>query len=101
MLQLQVFKILTGEDRVQRENWFIMAAGGGRRTAGERRTSQAAGIQNVVKPSANLEVRSNFFTVSVTGNKVPDKIKMAHSVGQLTQLYKLQRSDQPQRSETR
>jgi hypothetical protein len=67
---LQVFKILAGKYRVQREHWFRMAAKGG---VGMR---QAAGLLNVVKSSAKLEVRSNFFTVRAADrwNNVPEQI---------------------------
>ncbi len=66
-----------------------MAAEGG------LRTRQAAGILNVVKPSAKLKVRSNFFIVWVADswNNAPGKIKMARSIGQFKQLYKLRQSD--------
>jgi hypothetical protein len=59
-----------------------MAAEGG------MRTRQAAGILNVLKASARLEVWSNFFTMRVSDgwNNVPDDIKMTLSVGQFKGL---------------
>ncbi len=41
---VQVYKIRTGKDRVQRECWFKMAEGG------TVRTRQATGLMNIVKP---------------------------------------------------
>ncbi len=73
---LQVFKILAGKDRVQRDHWFRMAAEGG------VRMRQAAGLLDVVKSSAKLEVRSNFFTMQAADswNNVPEQIERWHAL---------------------
>jgi hypothetical protein len=47
---VQVYKILTGKDWVQRESWFKTAIGGA------ARTGQATDLMNIVKPRTRLEV---------------------------------------------
>jgi hypothetical protein len=66
------------------ESWFKLAA------EAPVQTRQAAGLMNIVKPRARLEMRANFFSVRICDrwNGVPDDIKMARSAGQFKQLYK-------------
>jgi hypothetical protein len=88
---VQVYKIVTGKDGVNRESWFKMAA------EAPVQTRQAAGLMNLVKPRARLEMRANFFSVRVcdSWNGVPDDIKMARSTGQFKHLYKKYRESRP------
>jgi ribonuclease P/MRP protein subunit RPP40 len=88
---VQVYKIVTGKDGVNRESWFKMAA------EAPVQTRQGAGFMNIVKPRARLEMRANFFSVRVcdSWNEVPDDIKMARSAGQFKQLYKKYRESRP------
>jgi hypothetical protein len=55
----QTFRILQGHDKVEKDQWFRLAANSA------VNTRQAAGPLNLEKPRANLEVRSNFFSVRV------------------------------------
>jgi hypothetical protein len=86
---LQVYKILTEKDRVDKRTWFQMAG------EGPARTRQAAGAMNLYKPRTRLDVRSNFFSVRTVDswNSLPEEIKMARSVGHFKQLYKQHRSN--------
>jgi hypothetical protein len=88
---VQVYKIVTGKDRVNRESWFKMAA------EALVQTRQAAGLMNIVKLRARLEMRANFFSVRVcdSWNGVPDDIKMVRSTGQFKHLYKKYRESRP------
>jgi hypothetical protein len=85
---VQVFKILSGHDRVEKDQWFKMAADSG---AGTR---QAAGPRNLIKPRTNLEIRTNFFSVRVIDNwnLIPAEIKMARNPEQFKKLYRDHRS---------
>jgi hypothetical protein len=80
---------------VKWETWIKMAA------EGAVRTRQAAGLMNILKPRARLEIRSNFFSVRVieSWNDIPVKIKMSRSTGLFNRQYKLYRSGQPRRNE--
>jgi hypothetical protein len=91
---VQVYKIETGKDGVNRESWFKMAA------EAPVQTRQAASLMNIVKPRARLEMRANFFfffsvRVCDSWNGVPDDIKMAMSTGQFKHLYKKYRESRP------
>jgi hypothetical protein len=55
----QTFKILQGHDKVEKDQWYKMAANS------VVNTRQAAGSLNLVKPRANLKVHLNFFSVRV------------------------------------
>ena len=72
----QVFKILTGRDRVDNEALFNMANIHGRNT----RTEGAP--LSLRQGAARLEVRKNFFTQRVVAdwNKIPGEIKNLKSV---------------------
>jgi hypothetical protein len=85
---VQVFKILSGHDSVEKNQWFKMAADSG---AGTR---QAAGPRNLIKPRTNLEIRTNFFSVRVIDNwnLIPAEIKMARNPEQFKKLYRDHRS---------
>jgi hypothetical protein len=54
---------------------------------------QAAGPLNLVKPRANLDVRSNFFSVRVVDEwkGIPTEIKMAKNPHQFKKMYKAHR----------
>jgi hypothetical protein len=69
---------------VEKEQWFTLAANSA------VNTRQAAGPLNLVKPRANLEVRSNFFSVRVVDewNRIPTEIKMAKNPYQFKKMYK-------------
>jgi hypothetical protein len=86
---LQVYKILTEKDRVDRRTWFQMAG------EGPVRTRQATGAMNIYKPRTRLDVRSHFFSVRTidSWNSLPVDIKMTRSVGKFKQLYKQHRSN--------
>ncbi len=51
-------------------------------------TRQAAGLMNVVKPRARLEVRERFFKVRTVNdwNNIPDVMKMAECPGHFKRL---------------
>ncbi len=93
---VQVYKIVTGKDRINQASWFKMAA------VAPVHTRQAAGLMNIVKPRARLEVRAHFFSVRICGgwNGVPD-IKMARTTGQFKPLYKKHREPWPPQSRGR
>jgi hypothetical protein len=93
---VQVYKIVTGKDRINRASWFKMAA------IAPVHTRQADSPRNIVKPRARLEVRAYFFSVRICGswNGVPD-IKMARTTGQFKPLYKQHREPWPPQSRWR
>jgi hypothetical protein len=70
---VQVFKILSKHDTVEKNQWFTMAA------SSTVNTTQATGPRNLVKPSSNLEVRANFFSIRVVDdwNAILADIQMA------------------------
>jgi hypothetical protein len=88
---LQVYKIITRKDNVDSACWFKMAAGT------SVRTRQAAGLMNVIKPRARLEVRANFFSVRTCDdwNMIPEEVKMAKSTAHFKKLYKRHRENRP------
>jgi hypothetical protein len=67
----QVFKIITGHDKVEKSQWFTMAADS------NVITRQATGRRNLIKPRINLEIQTNFFSARVVDgwNAVPTEIK--------------------------
>ena len=81
---LQVYKVLNGKDKVQSENWFVMAANG------ERATRAAADPLNLRIPAPRLEVRRHFFTQRVPEpwNKIPAALKSAATVDGFRRGYK-------------
>ncbi len=62
------------------------------------RTKQAAGLMNMVKPKARLEVSANFFSVRTCDdwNMIPEEVKRAKSTGDFKKLYTRHRENQPQ-----
>ena len=68
---LQVYKILTGKEDVNKEEWFTMASEAARVT---RATSHPL---NVRVRHGRLDVRRNFFSVRTSGpwNDIPGHIK--------------------------
>jgi hypothetical protein len=79
----QTFKILQGHDKVEKDQWYKMAANS------VVNTRQAAGSLNLVEPRANLKVRLNFFSVRVECDT--HGIKMAKIPHQFKKLYKAHR----------
>jgi hypothetical protein len=79
----QTFKILQGYDKVEKDQWFRLAANS------MVNMRQASGPLNLVKPRANLEVRSNFFSVRVVDelNGIPTEINMAKNPHQFKKMY--------------
>jgi hypothetical protein len=53
------FKILQGHDKVDKDQWFTMAA------SRSVNTRQKTGSLNLLKPRTNLQVRSNFCSVRI------------------------------------
>jgi hypothetical protein len=80
---LEVFKIMAGKDHLGCACWFSRAA------VGVVHTRQAAGLMNVVKPRARLDMRQHFFSVRAVNNwnNIPHVIKMAKSLGHLGQNF--------------
>ena len=79
----QVYKIVTGKDRVKSETWFTMGRDGQRMTRGN------AHPLSLKKQRARLEVRRNFFSQRVVDdwNTIPAVIKDARSVTSFKRLY--------------
>jgi hypothetical protein len=73
---LQVYKIQQDDDNVTVDQQFKMATDGG------NRTRRATGVLNFIKPKANLEVGTNFFTVRVMANwnAIPETIQKWHGI---------------------
>jgi hypothetical protein len=88
---LQVYKIITRKDNVDSACWFKMAADT------SVRTRQAAGLMNVIKPRARLEVRANFFSVRTCDdwNMIPEEVKRAKSTAHFKKLYRRHRENRP------
>ena len=78
-----VYKILTGKDDLDPEEWFEMVA------AAPRATRVAADPLNVRVRHGRLEVRKHFFSVRVTDqwNKVPGDIKRLKSPASFKAAY--------------
>jgi hypothetical protein len=88
---VQVFKILHGYDKVDKNQWFRLANENG------VRTRLATSVLNLVKPRCNTDMRTNFFSVRVIErwNSVPDHIKTAKNAGQFKKLYRSFRCNHP------
>jgi hypothetical protein len=88
---LQMYKIVTGKDKVNHVHWFKMAADG------IVRTRQVAGLLIVLKPRARLDMQSNFFSMRIADdwNAVLKEIKMARTVAHFKKLYKMLRCSRP------
>ena len=69
----QTFKILRGQDKVDKSSWLEMAASTG------RVTRLAADPLNLKVPVAKLEVRRNFYShrIPEAWNQIPAEIKQA------------------------
>ena len=84
---IEVYKILTGKERVDPSVWLTMA-GDNRLGMGTR---EAAGYLNLKKPEVckNLDIRSNFFSIRVVDpwNKLPDSVKQAETVNTFKNRY--------------
>jgi hypothetical protein len=81
---IQVYKALTGKDKVNCEQWWTRAA------AGERATRAAADPLNLRVPAHRLETRRHFFThrVPEPWNCVPAELKSAATVGAFRAGYR-------------
>lgn len=78
---IQTWRILTGKDRVDPANWFILQ--GDQAREGATSTRGHRGYQALLsKPPARLEVRREFFSNRVVEeyNRLPDRVKMATSM---------------------
>ena len=82
---IEVYKILTGKERVDPSVWFSMASDRNQGMA----TRNSSGFLNLQKPPANLQIRSNFFSVRVIDpwNCLPDSVKQAETVNTFKNRY--------------
>ena len=75
---IQVYKVLTGKDRVSPQTWFQICE-----ELDDRRGTRArAGMCNVERLEGRLEVRKNFWSVRVADkwNQLPDLVKTANTL---------------------
>ena len=81
---IAVWKILNGQEDVKSKTWFTMAHDNAARLT--RHTDSAL---NLVKPRANLEIRSNFFSVRSidSWNSLPDTVRSATTVNNFKTQY--------------
>lgn len=88
---VQTYKILSGKDMVEAEQWFTLA---NERTGGVS-TRQRTGTRNITPKFGRTEIRSNFFSVRVTNewNKLPDALKESKSTGQFKHGYRMMKKD--------
>ena len=79
----QVYKIVTGKDKVNSDTWFTMGREGQRMTRGN------AHPLSLKQQRARLEVRRNFFSQRVveSWNKIPTVIKDTKNVSSFKRLY--------------
>ena len=84
----QVYKIVTGKDKVKSDTWFTMAREGQRQTRGN------AHPLSLKKQRARLEVRRNFFSHRIVDgwNNIPSVIKDTRTVTSFKKLYGAHRS---------
>ena len=75
---IQVYKILSGKDRVSPQTWFQTCE----ELDGRRGTRARAGIFSVERLEGRLEVRKNFWSVRVADkwNQLPELVKSANTV---------------------
>ena len=75
---IQAYKVLTGREKVDYNNWFKMCAA----ISDTRETRNTAGLFNVERMEGRLETRKNFWSVRVASrwNRLPDLVKAANSV---------------------
>ena len=87
---LQVYKILSGKDKVEKDTWFRMAGDGG------RDTRVNADPLNLRHPAPRLEIRRAFFSQRVPApwNAVPPHIKAARTATAFKKAYRAHRRDQ-------
>jgi hypothetical protein len=86
----QTFKILRGQDNVDKSSWFEMAASTG------RVTRLAADPLNLKVPVAKLEVRKNFYSQRIpeAWNQIPAEIKQAKNARCFRNQYQNHRHGQ-------
>ena len=79
----QVYKIVTGKDKVNSDTWFTMARDGERLTRGN------AHLLSLKQQRSRLEVRKNFFSQRVveSWNAIPAVIKDSKNVSSFKRLY--------------
>ncbi len=82
---------------MSKETGFQMAG------EGQVRTRQAAGVMNLLRLRTRLDVRTHFFSVRTVDswNCLPDRIKLARSIGQFKQLHKQHRSNRTRQETNR
>ena len=88
----QVYKIVTGKDKVKSDTWFTMASEGLRLTRGD---AQFAHPLSLKKQRSRLEVRRNFFSQRIVDswNNIPPVIKDTITVNSFKRLYGAHRSN--------
>ena len=86
----QVYRILTGKDKVNKDHWFQLASDR------DRVTRAVTGTLRLRIPANRLEVRKHFFSQRTPEqwNMVPDSIKMAKTTAEFKNCYKKHRRDQ-------
>jgi hypothetical protein len=69
---LQIFKIVSGIDKVNSESWFQMAANE------ERATRSGDGLFNLKPRATSIQVRRNFFSNRVVDswNRIPSEVEV-------------------------
>jgi hypothetical protein len=87
---VQVYKIMTGKDKVQKDTWFKGLGEGG------RDTRATADPLNLRIPAPRLEIRRSFFSQRVPAqwNRIPADIKAARTVSAFKSAYRALRRDQ-------
>lgn len=93
---IEVFKTMRGFNRVEREEWFDIMHDGEDRPTRPTRSNTAVTDNNenrradiLRKPSANGEMRNNFFSIRVVRkwNELPDSIKTQKSTNAFKSAY--------------
>ena len=85
-----VYKVLTGRDQVDHEEWFTRAG------EAARATRAGADPMNIRIKHGRLDIRRNFFTVRVTElwNMIPSEIKNQRTVDAFKSAYAQHRAQQ-------
>jgi hypothetical protein len=80
---VQVYKILNGKDKVNKDTWFKMMQDG------ERVTRATSDPLNIQAQYGRLDIRRNFFTHRVVEqwNKIPEDLKNARTVQSFRKGY--------------
>ena len=85
-----VYKVLTGRDQVDHEEWFTRAG------EAARATRAGADPMNIRIKHGRLDIRRNFFTVRVTElwNMIPSEIKNQRTIDAFKSAYAQHRAQQ-------